>query len=179
VRWAQQLGRLRRRAGHSSLAPTVRAALPLARGERILAHAVALGGEPVVATDRALLRSDGTGTGEPQWIRMPWHDIEAATWDDDAQALQLTVGSRPVVLRLDQPRLLPETVRERVTASIVVSQHVRLAGRRGVRVVARRVFGTDDVVWQLAFDSGVDPGDPLLRSAAERALQDVRAQTGL
>jgi hypothetical protein len=85
--------------------------------------------------------------------RLPWHDVLGATWDAEAEALRLEVADGPRrerrVLVLDEPGLLPETVRERVQASIVLTRHVPLVGRRGVRIVARRAAGDDELVWHV------------------------------
>jgi hypothetical protein len=87
-------------------------------------------------------------------------------------------GRPPLRVRLSEPRRLPETVRERVQASIVVSAYHRLGRAGGVRVVARRT-GTGEPVWSLVYDRGTDPSDPATRAEAHRILADVRAQTGL
>ena len=154
----------------------VRARLRLDRGERVLAGASLAGGGHAVATDRALLLPTGD-----DWLRLPWHRVTQAHWDADAQVLEVEeAGSAPGHrLRLAEPSLLPETARERVTASILVSEHVRLVGRAGVRIVARRRHDSSEAAWQLVFDRGVDPGDPVIRAQAEHALEVLRAQTGV
>ena len=93
--------------------------------------------------------------------------------------LVVDVPGRPSLrLRLSEPRRLPEAVRERVQASIVVSAYHKLGRIGGVRVVARR-SGAAEPVWALVYDRGVDPLDPVVRARAEQILADVRAQTGL
>jgi hypothetical protein len=78
----------------------------------------------------------------------------------------------------DADRLL-QLLRERVTASVLLTRHVPIAGRRGVRVVARRApSGRSDVRWIYEYDEGVDPDDPFVRAAAETALAAARADVG-
>lgn len=144
-------------------------------GERALASATTQRGAHVVATERALLLP----TGET-WQRLPWHELAAATWDDDASALHITplgAGATPLRVRLGRPGAVPEVVRERVTASVVVSTHVRLPGGGGVRVVGRRHAGADELAWDLVYDTGTDSQDPDVQERAQAALMAVRDQT--
>lgn len=84
------------------------------------------------------------------------------------------------MLRLEHSERLLRLIRERVTASVIVSQHVPLDGPRGVRVVARRPPGTaEELTWSMLFDEGVDPSDPAVLDAAEEALSAVRAEVEL
>ncbi|MGH3327420.1 MAG: hypothetical protein ACRDPT_06435 [Streptomycetales bacterium] len=166
------------RSRRGRLPGEVRSALTLERGERVLAHGRDQAGGHVVATDRALYQLVGHGGR----TRLAWASIGAAVWDDDTVTLDVR-ESPPTRARhriaLSVPGFLPEVVRERVTTTIVVNQHVALDGRRGVRVVARRSPGTGEIRWMLTLDPGLDPDDPQVRSAADRALAEVRAQTGI
>lgn len=157
------------------LPAAVRASLPLQPGERVIAHATTRDDEFVVATGRALYLPDGQRVG--------WHRIEHATWKNGWLHVRevVTGGGGPAPehhLRLTEPRALPDAVRERVTATIVVNRYSPLVGERGVRVVGRRLPGTDSIGWTLVFDPGLDPDDPGLRAMAEQVLEDVRHQTG-
>ncbi|MGH3343911.1 MAG: hypothetical protein ACRDPK_13780 [Carbonactinosporaceae bacterium] len=166
------------RSRHGGLPGEVRAALSLERGERVLAQGRDQAGGRVVATDRALYVLTGHGSR----TRLAWESVGAAVWDEDTAMMDVR-ESPPALARhqiaLSAPGFLPEVVRERVTTTIVVNQHVALHGGRGVRVVARRAPGTDEIRWSLTLDPGLDPDDPQVRSAAHRALADVRAQTGI
>jgi hypothetical protein len=148
----------------------VRKALPVEPGERVLAHATTADGGHAVATGRALYLPGGT--------RLPWQRIDKALWDDEGLRVLATDGSEYRV-EIVEPGRLPETVRERVTASIVASRHVRLGNRGGVRLVARRAPGTDSLEWEFVFDRGLDPDDPGLRALAEQALEEVRRSLGI
>jgi hypothetical protein len=147
----------------------------VSRDERVLSRAITADGHDVVATDHALYL--------PETIRIGWERVEHAAWREGVLSVwELVVDDeepRAHHVRLAEPRALPETVRERVRASIVISHHVPLRDRLGVRVVARRAIGKDDVTWMLVFDSELDPNDPGLRAAAEQALEQIRRQTGV
>ena len=134
----------------------------------------------LVATGAGLTLPDG----EHESLRVPWDLILRTVWEPDAVEVtaQESAGGRPVVHRVHiggEPGALPEVVRERVPASIVVQHHVELIGERGARFVARRVEGETDLRWTVVFDAGLDPSDPQLRQAADDALDALRASLGV
>jgi hypothetical protein len=132
-------------------------------GERVIATARTRGDGWVVATERALLTVDG---------RTPWTDVEHAQWYADEQVMQvdpLPGFGRTLRLTLTEPGRLPETVRERVMASIVVSRRVPLPGG-SARVVARRDAGSDELTWQVVPDAGTDLDGPGVREQVEVVL---------
>ncbi|SEL72005.1 hypothetical protein [Nonomuraea pusilla] len=147
----------------------VRESLATEPGERVLTFASSGGGH-VVATTLALYLSDGT--------RVPYEEVDKASWDEDGLSLSTMDGARHTE-RIAEPRMLPETLRERVNATIVVNKHVNLPGRGGVRLVARRRPGGEVLGWTLVFDEGLDARDPGLRAQAEQALEGVRRSMGV
>lgn len=169
------LRRLRREFGGGGLPAQARAALDLQAGERILAHARTGEGTLLVATDRALHLPNGRRVG--------WEHVEHAHWQRGGVHVRevATLGekAREYDLAVPEPENLPEVVRDRVNASIVINQYLRLEGNGGVRIVGRRGLGGDEVVWNLIFDAGLDTRDPALRARAGELLTDVRRQTGL
>lgn len=151
--------------------------LTVAAGERLLAWAVTTTGEPVGGTRDALYLLDG--------VRVAWEQVAAADWDAETDGLRVSeVGSwgepRPTYdVVLGEPGRFLELVRERVTASIVLTRHTALVGRRGVRVVARRApSGHGAMSWVYEFDEGIDPTDPFVRQTAEEALIAAREEVG-
>jgi hypothetical protein len=158
------------------------------RGERLLADAVAEEAHVGGTRDAFyILRPlDGGALGLEETVRIPWEDVQAADWDQEASTLRVReVGSwgeaRPDHLfTIDAPGLLLELVRERVTASVILQRHVAITGRRGVRVIARRApAGDRPVQWIYEFDEGVDPADPAVQAVATEALDAARADVGL
>lgn len=161
---------------------TVRA-LPLAQGERVLAGAIDSDGRWHVGSDAALYI--GTDDGHE---RMPWEELEGATWDRDSD--QLTVvevadygAPQPRhVLQIEQPGRFLELVRERITASVLVSRPVPVGGldKRSVTVVARQSpTRTGEVAFSFVLDRGLDPGDRTVREASRTGLAQVRDELGL
>lgn len=167
-----------------------RSALRLGRGERVLAVGQSPDGSYLLATTHALHRvpapppagSPAADTGEGGGWRLPYEDILRAVWDDETASLRVWEPSLPagqVEVPLVKPGRLPETVRERVTSTLIVSQHVPLRGRRGVWLTARRRPGDTEVRWTLVFDAGLDASDSSLRTRAAAALEDLRQRTGI
>ena len=153
----------------------------VARGEKVLASTTAADGTVLAGTrDAFYVVTDGGSR------RVPWEQVEAADWDRDTDTFRLSeVGAwgeqRPVhTATLEQPGRLLELVRERVTASVVLQRHVAVAGRRGLRVIARRApAGSGAIQWVYEYDEGVDPDDPAVREAARSALEAMRRDVGL
>lgn len=157
------------------LPPAVRDALTLHRGERVLAAAPTRGGSHVTATTTALHIPDGQGG----YTRIPWERVDHATWKDGLLHVQETAAGPEHRIRLTDPGSVPETVRERVTATIAVIHQAALPGGGTVRIAGRRPATGGDVRWTFVFEAGLDPSDPGLRAQAEQILQDLRRQTGL
>ncbi len=154
-----------------------RPGVDVAPGERVLAWTEATTGE-VLAGTREALYLGGT--------RLAWEEVEAADWDRETEVFRVVeVGTWGEVrgehrFVIGEPRRLLELVRERVTASVLLVRHVPLEGRRGLRVIARRSpAGDRGVRWLYEYDAGIDPGDPVVRLAAENALADARSEVGL
>jgi hypothetical protein len=152
--------------------------LAVGPGERLLAWAPVrdASGEHLVGGSRdALYLPD----------RIPWEQIASADWDQDSAVLHVVEVGRfgepaPVHrLHLDDAGRLLQLVRERVTASIVVQRHVVVAGRRSVRILARRAPGTHgELAWFVEYDEGLDPADPAVDAVVQEALDAARADVG-
>lgn len=145
-------------------------------GERVLAWAKDGLGELVVVSTFALYLPTRSGDHG----RLPFETIASASWTDPVLEIVL-VGRRGhrQLVRLDEPGEVPPVVRERVMASIALSEHIDFAGGGGARVTARRVPGADGLTWNVVFDPGLDPADPQLRQSAEAAIAQLKASTGL
>ncbi|WP_242901724.1 hypothetical protein [Actinomadura terrae] len=153
----------------------VPAGVTLERGERVLASAPTRGGSHVTATTTAL----HLPTPEGGFTRVPWERVDHASWKDGWLHVQETSGGAEHHVRLTDPGSVPETVRERVTATVAVSHQARLPGGGKVRIAGRRPATGGDVRWSFVFEAGLDPDDSGLRAQAEQLLEDLRRQTGL
>lgn len=159
-----------------------RASLAVAPGERLLASATTEDGQVVGGTRLALYWSR---VGEAP-ARVAWDEVEAADWDRETSRLRISETGTWGVLRpehawtVSEPGRLLELVRERVSATVVIQQHVPVRGRRGLRVIARRdPRGTGPLRWLFEYDDGVDPDDPEVQRVADAALAQARDQVEL
>jgi hypothetical protein len=157
------------------LPATILDSLALPRGERPLAVAGTRGGSYVVATVSALHLPSRTGG----FVRLPWERIDRATWEAGWLHVYETGRGGEHRVELPSPGAVPETVRERVTATIVVNHHTVLPGGGKIRITGRRTPGTGELHWSFVFGAGLDPADPGLRAQAEQILENLRRQTGV
>ena len=150
-------------------------------GEKVLAGTRSADGVWLLGTHSAfhVVAPDGSS-------RIPWERVERADWDRDEERLVVSeVGEfgrvRPRhTFAVEEPGLLLELLRERVTASVVLLRRVPVEGKRGLTVVARRSpTRAGDVVWAYEFDPGVDPEDPAVMATAEAGLRAAQADLGL
>jgi hypothetical protein len=166
------------------LPESITQSLDLIPGERVLAFGTDPLGRYVIATTEGLHLQ----RRPPAYSRLDWSAIRHASFD--SMALRLDVdepnGTATTATALKVPLLdqgdLPQVVRDRVMASIALQQHVALRGRLGVTVAARRQPRSDDLLWGITYDAGLDPADPAdpdLAADAADALARIRVDSGL
>lgn len=147
-------------------------------GEHVIAHGTTTDGRYAVASSHALYLPVGDG-----FHRLGWERVARAVWRQEV--LRVTEAGEPGSstpvheVPLADPGQLTDAVHDRVTSTIVMSHHVPLQGKAGVRFIARRRPGSEEVLWSVAFDQGIDATDPAVRERATRELEDLRRQTGL
>jgi hypothetical protein len=199
------MGLFARRAPRPELPPEIVTALGLAKSERVLAFAVDDStGAHVVATTSALVvvrsaarqppvltSADGIADGaasDPgsssveRILRRRWLSVDVGAWDPETATLTVTWadGRRGVQWSFrEQQTLLPETVRERVQASVVLSTRLTLGDRRTGRVAIRQDLATRELVEQTILGRYTRADDPEVRAHVEAALAHLRDQVGL
>ena len=158
----------------------VRQSLPLRDGERILGAAADADGQWYVGTSAALLVPDG-----PAYRRIAWETIDRAGWDRDTETLiveEVAPFGQPQPrhrARLSEAGTLLRLIRERVSASVVLTRFVPMDSKRGLTVIGRRAPGSDGPVeWSFLLDPGLSPDDPLVRAAAGQALDEAERELG-
>ena len=154
----------------------------LDRGEQVLATAREDdGGNWLVLTGwRLLERTPGGATV----LDRPWHLVDTGAWDPDAWALAVTFvdGEGPrrwQLRRLTGPGRVPETFRDRTTASVVLMRAVDLGPRRTARVTVRKVLRTRELREQVILGRGASADDPDLAAGVLAARRELRDQTGM
>jgi hypothetical protein len=111
----------------------------------------------LVATNRGLWL--------PERGRLGWHEIHKAAWSgrelritpadvaEERAGYRVLVDGPVVAYLLPEPGELPDQVRARVTRAVAYTSHYPLP-TGGVRVVGRRISGTDGLNWAVRYDSG-------------------------
>ncbi len=160
-------------------------AIQTGRGERLLTWARdEATGSTVVASNHCLYAVSPSGEVT---LARAWHLVDAGIWDHDTFTLTVSWvdGHRPAEWLLREPSLVPETVRERVQASVVLAERVALGDRGGqvrggqVRVVIRQDFATGDLLEQVILGRGIAPDQPGVAEATAAARARLREQVGL
>jgi hypothetical protein len=165
-------------------------AIQTGRGERLLTWARdEATGSTVVASNHCLYAV--IPSGEVTLARA-WHLVDAGIWDHDTFTLTVSWvdAHRPAEWLLREPSLVPETVRERVQASVVLAERVALGDRGGqvrggqvrggqFRVVIRQDFATGDLLEQVILGRGVAHDQPGVAEATAAARARLREQVGL
>lgn len=133
----------------------------------------------LVGTASSLAVAKGTPQS-PRWQVIGWHEIESGGWNSDDRQLVWTLnrGGRGQA-SLPKPGRFPELFKERVSASIVLRQHIEIDDtRNGVTISARRrLDGSEpELLWQCTPGKGTQMSDPAVVVATERALNHLRSQ---
>ncbi|TWP34064.1 hypothetical protein [Leekyejoonella antrihumi] len=149
-------------------------------GERTLAFAVDDNtGAHVIATTTHLV----VATDEVTVLRRPWHDVDSGVWSSDHWTLTVSwvTRERPVQWTFkEQEMRIPETIHERVQASVVLSEALPLEGRRrSGRVVVRKDLATGELLTQTVLGRGTPADDPEVRAAVAYLTAYLREQVGL
>jgi hypothetical protein len=152
-------------------------ALGLSGSQRVLAWSLLAGGGAAAATVEGLRILTPRG----KLIARDWLEVDHAAWDQDSAMLAVWwVGSRqttPLEIVDDEGRL-PEVVRERVEASVVLSSDVPLPGGRSAKVALRRA-ADGSLVTQNLLPPGVRVDAAGVAQRLEQAAAELRSEAGL
>lgn len=157
----------------------VKDAVPLGPGERVLAWALdEVSGGHLVASTHHLAFVDPSG--ELSWQR-PWHEAESGTWQSESSMLTVVWVDHQQRdrWRISEPSLLQQTLRERLQASVVLSDEFRTESRRTVRVVIRQDLATGALIEQVIPNRGADLSDPAVAAEVASRLSRLRSEVGL
>lgn len=150
-------------------------------GERLLAHGVdeVTGRHVVCGAHRLYVVSPGPS---PEVVLgRPWRMVDAGTWDPAAGTLRVTWvdGATPERWRLSDDTTVPQVLRERVQASVVVVEAVDLGEGRTARVVVRKDLADGALSTQTVLGPGVRYSDPGVLDATRAVVARLREQVGL
>ncbi|MGG5258628.1 hypothetical protein [Phycicoccus avicenniae] len=159
----------------------VAAAIAPDGGERLLAWATDDTGRTLVAGRHGVHLVGPGDDGTPVLQRSrPWHLVDSGTWSEGGVLRLVWVdGEAPLQIVLTEPGMLPETLRERVQASVVLAETLDLGQRRSAKVVVRRDLATNGLLSQAVLGRGTKPDDPGVAEGVRAGLARVREQVGL
>lgn len=139
-------------------------------------------GSHVIATTWSLVVVPPATLEERRVVRRPWHLVDAGVWQHETWTLNVTWvdGGRASEWTFrDQRSMLPETLRERVQASVVLSTPLTLGGRRTARVAIRQDLATKELIPQTMLGRGTRSSDPDVAEQIAFAMADLKDQVGL
>lgn len=141
---------------------------------RVLAWGQTAGDGWLVATKQRLICSDSG-------LDVMWPQVLGASWDPPVLEVKLwrPASAATEAITLLDAGVLPQVVRERIEASLVIQQHVVISGGKGARFLARRDPVTDEVTWQTVLDPGLKADDPRVRERIDEALVTLRDAYGV
>ena len=142
-------------------------------GEKVLAHAAAADGTWLLGTREP--RSSSSSRPASPWLRLGAGRGRRLGPGRVDRCSVTGIGEygepRPAyALVMQEPALLLQLLRERVTASIVLQRRVPVRGTLGLTVIGRRSPVGGPVAWMHAYDAGLDPDDPEVAAVADEAL---------
>lgn len=146
----------------------------LERGERVLATGAADDVTVVVTSRRLVVPGGGLDEGRP------WHLVDGGRWDPEESVLSVTWvdGSPAGRWQLTTPGGVPDAFHERVNASVLLVEQVRIDPTRRARVVLRKDLTADRVIAQTIVAKGCDPDDLQLVAVTEEVAARLAEQVG-
>lgn len=157
----------------------VTAALPTQ--ERLLAYAVdEVSGRSVVCGVHHLYVVS-PGPGHDVLVDRPWRMVDTGSWDPRTRMLRVTWvdGAAPEQWCLADDTKVPQVLRERVQATVVLVEVVELGEERSARVVVRKDLADGALSTQTVLGPGVRASDPGVLDATREAVARLREQAGL
>lgn len=173
--------------GVPTVPEAVRSAVDLRSGEKLLAAAQDdVTRAWVVATSwRLIAVADPEAAGEDRIeVDRPWLEVDSGAWDPDTTVLSMTwvdggTGRQWTLRRLTGPGRMPETFRERVSASVVLMREVDLGPGRKARVAIRKALDTRELSDQVLLGRNSRLDDPLFAREVALARAELRDQVGM
>ena len=127
-------------------------AIDPAGGEKLLAWAHDVGtGATVVAGRHRLYAVAPDPEGARVTLSRPWHLVDAGSWGGEDGILKITWvdGQRPTRFQLTELGMFPETLRERVQASVVLAETLGSVGAAIHAGEGKIVVGNTLSVWEI------------------------------
>lgn len=169
----------------------IQVAAELGGREKILAAAQDdhTSGWVLVTSWRLVVVVDSPDASQPEHeprlrIDRPWFEVDGGSWDPDTATLSVSwvgagAGAQWALDSSTGPGRVPEAFRERVSASVVLTQQIDLGPRRTARIAIRENLADRSLVEQVIPGRGYRADDEELVRAMEASRIDLRDQVGL
>lgn len=142
-------------------------------GERVIAWAEHAGGK-IYVTNLGLLSFD-----HHENLRLPWELSLQGKWEEPVLTViaQDEITGPPVTRawRIQEPGLVPEAVRDRITSALVIDQVKQVQHVGNVRFIARK--NRAGITWTTLTESTVN--DAASQSHIALALSDLKESLGI
>ncbi|HOB05966.1 MAG TPA: hypothetical protein PKM36_11940 [Propionibacteriaceae bacterium] len=109
------------------------------------------------------------------WRVVGWHQVDLARWDGESGVLSWA-GQTNERVTLTEPGRIPMLLKDRVEASILVSERIK-AGAVHVQLSGRRDLANPEapLVWSASAADGRSLDRPGVREAVDRRLAELKA----
>ncbi len=110
------------------------------------------------------------------WRVAGWHEVDLARWDSESGILSWAGATGNERVRIAEPGRLPMLLKDRVDASILVSERIR-AGNVQVQLTGRRDLTRPHapLLWRADAVDGRTLDRPGVREAVDQRLAELRA----
>lgn len=145
----------------------------LGRRTQVLAYGLGADGVVLaVCREELALRRDG------QWQAWRWEQVAGGSWKGESGTFNWrTMDGQRFEASLTEENRVPESFRERVVASTLVTSVVDASPRGEVQIIGRRdLSAAPKQHWYAVPNSGADLDDPLTREAVVTETDRLRAE---
>lgn len=130
------------------------------------------GGGFLAATDLGIISIDNHDS-----TRIPWSQAIAGKWEPPLLTVTCLPDMDTVGWQLDDPGMLPQAVRDRITAHVLIDRAVNFPGHGSVRFVATK--SADGVKWLTNSQDEAWAQSPEGSAAIQAELASLRSALGI
>ena len=130
------------------------------------------GGGFLAATDLGIISIDSHDS-----TKIPWQLAIAGKWEPPLLSVTCLPHMTVAAWQLDDPGMLPQAVRDRITAHVLIDRVINFPGHASVRFVATK--SPDGVKWLTNAQDQTWADSPEGKSAISAQLADLRSALGI
>lgn len=132
------------------------------------------------------LRGGTAGEAASRWRVLQWPEVRSGSWDGETATLRITtLEDERLAVQLSEPGLMPEVFFDRVQATILVEERVRVPGGEVLVSGRRQPAGVGPsgegaaIVWHAMAIGSADLNDPEVSRLVVAATERLKADYGL